>query len=574
MMGLRAWLRRTPLAGPLADAVVRLRTPDLFRRLRDDEARTCDSVGFARQLPAPAANAPTVLVLSMTNNTYAAKLECMQVLALRRKGWRVRVLTSNLYTHAKNLYRAFGIDDFVAFEDLVASQAADEAASAEVARRGDAPMDFQSVLEWTYRGAWIGPQLLSSVSRRRFDGAPDPRKPEVRDALLDQLAQSVRFVHAAEHYLALAEPDLILVNEPNYHVIGPFVDIAIARGISTIHFTQPSREDALVQKKLTRETRRVHPNSITPDTLDRLIASPWGDQQERELDDEFEKRYGGVWKVQTRNQPGTVDMSPAEIRETLKLDAARPTAVLFSHVLWDANLFYGKDVFENYGEWFIETVKAAVANPRMNWLVKLHPANLWKRKMSGVTDEFGEMRLIREQIGDLPEHVQILSPDTTVSTLSLFRMVDVGITVRGSIGYELPCFGVPVITAGTGRYSGFGFTDDHVTRDSYLARLACLEQTPRLTPDRVHRARVHAHALFVLRPWIYRSFRTEIGADVSDPLFQNLVPTVAADAEIATNGDLDDFAAWAANPAAIDFLAKPAEVAPPGIGPQQELGET
>ncbi|MFT4276118.1 MAG: hypothetical protein QM576_07140 [Rhodopseudomonas sp.] len=566
MKALQDWVRRTPLAGPLADAVVRLRSPDLYRRLRADEALTWDAVGFARQLPPPAADAPVLLVLSMTNNTYAAKLECMQALALRRKGWRVRVLTSNVYTHARNLYRAFGIDEFVAFEDLIASQSAEAAANEEVARRAETPMDFQSVLEWTYRGAWLGPQLLSSVSRRRFDGAPDPRKPEVRGALLEQLAESVRFVHAAEHYLERALPTLILVNEPNYHVIGPFVDVAIARGISTIHFTQPSREDALVQKKLTRETRRVHPNSITAETLDRLIASPWGEAQERELDTEFEQRYGGVWKVQARNQPGTVDMTPDEIRDSLKLSPARPTAVLFSHVLWDANLFYGKDVFENYGEWFIETVKAAVANPRLNWLIKLHPANLWKRKMSGVTDEFGEMRLIREQIGELPDHVRILLPDTQISTLSLFRMVDVGITVRGSIGYELPCFGVPVVTAGTGRYSGFGFTEDHATRASYLARMACLEQIERLPPDRVHRARVHAHALFALRPWIYRSFRTEIGTDVSDPLFQNLVPTVADDRQIGHNGDLDDFAAWAANPEAIDYLARSTARAPQSAG--------
>ena len=65
------------------------------------------------------------------------------------------------------------------------------------------------------------------------------------------------------------------------------------------------------------------------------------------------------------------------------------------------------------------------------------------------------MALIRERVGKLPPHVRVLAPDTKVSTLSLFRSIDAGITVRGSIGYELPCFGVPVVTAGTGRYSGF-----------------------------------------------------------------------------------------------------------------------
>ena len=75
--------------------------------------------------------------------------------------------------------------------------------------------------------------------------------------------------------------------------------------------------------------------------------------------------------------------------------------MLFSHVLWDAKLFYGEDLFDNYGHWFAETVAAAAANPRMNWIIKLHPANLWKRKLSGVTFEYGELALIRERVGEL-----------------------------------------------------------------------------------------------------------------------------------------------------------------------------
>ena len=219
--------------------------------------------------------------------------------------------------------------------------------------------------------------------------------------------------------------------------------------------------------------------------------------------------------------------------------------------------FYGEDLFDNYGHWFAETVAAAVANPRMNWVIKLHPANLWKRKLSGVTSEYGELALIRERVGELPPHVRVLPPDTKVSTLSLFRSIDAGITVRGSIGYELPCFGVPVVTAGTGRYSGFDFTLDHDSADSYLATLARLEAVPRLSPETVRRAKVHAHALFIRRPWILRSFELEFGTDVTDPFYQNLHPTVGSDAEIARNGDLDAFATWAEDFPSIDYLERP-----------------
>lgn len=548
-------LRRTRLAGPLADLAAFGSAPSPTLRLWNDAQRTAEAMQFARKLPAPAPDAPRLLVLSMTNAVYNAKIESMLALAMRRRGWHVEVLTSSLYTHAKRIFRAFGIKDFIDFEKLIYATDAVSAGQAELARRENEPTDFQSVLEWTYGDAWIGPQLLSSISRKQFDGAPDPRDPAVRRQLFDQLLQSVKFVRAAEQAFSKQKPDVILVNEPNYHVLGPFVDVAIAAGIPTIHFIQPSREDGLIFKKLTRDTRRIHPNSISKDTLEHLLSGTWGDVQEAELDQEFQKRYGGVWKIQARNQPSTIDMSKDQIVQELQLDASKPIAVLFSHVLWDANLFYGRDIFENYGHWFIETVKAAVANPRMNWIIKLHPANIWKRKLSGVTAEYGELRLIREQIGELPSHVKVVEADSRISTLSLFKAIDAGITVRGSIGYELPCFGVPVVTAGTGRYSGFGFTEDHADIGSYMHTLSRLENIERLDDARVHRARVHAHALFARRPWIFGSFETHISPDVSDPLYQNVSFKAGSDAEIERVGDLDRFADWAAAPNDLDYLA-------------------
>jgi hypothetical protein len=556
LSALKLALRRSIIAGPVTDLHSLVTAPAGSLRIWQDSRTAWHETKFARALSAPSESAPTLLVLSMSNVTYNAKIEAMLAYAARRQGWRVLVLTSRVYTTARRIFRAFGVDTFLNFEDLLAEEAGTSAsADAEVERRSIEPLDFQGVLGWKYRDAWIGPQLLASVSRSRFEGAPDPRNPEVRDALLKQLRTSVSFVHVAERQIARFSPSTILVNEPNYHVLGPFVDVAIACAIPVIHYTQPSRDDALVFKKLNRTTRRIHPNSITEETFARLLAKPWGTKQEAEVEAEFQLRYSGMWKVQARNQPHTREMSPDDVRRELGVRDDRPIAAVFSHVLWDANLFYGKDLFANYGEWFVETVRAAATNPRANWVIKLHPANIWKRKLSGVAGEYSELRLIKESLGSLPDHVRLLEPRTPISTLSLFRAIDIGITVRGSIGYELPCFGVPVITAGTGRYSGFGFTIDHATIDSYLATLSKIESIPRPTLDAIRRARVHAHALFRRRPWKFDSFSTEIGDDVTDALNQNLHPNSNVALGRGPCLDLDLFAEWLARKDSIDYLS-------------------
>jgi hypothetical protein len=70
----------------------------------------------------------------------------------------------------------------------------------------------------------------------------------------------------------------------------------------------------------------------------------------------------------------------------------------------------------------------------------------------------------------------------------------------------MACFGKAVLTAGTGAYSGLGFSVDSSSVDEYLGRLDALETLAAPTPEAVERARRYAHALFVERPWVPESF--------------------------------------------------------------------
>jgi hypothetical protein len=219
-------------------------------------------------------------------------------------------------------------------------------------------------------------------------------------------------------------------------------------------------------------------------------------------------------------------------------------------------MFYGRDLFRDQEEWFVETVRAAAANDRANWVVKLHPANVWKRRRDSVEGELGEVAAIRERIGDLPPHVVLLEPDTEISTRSLFEVTDVGVTIRGSVGFELPCFGRPALTAGTGFYSGRGFTVDSDTREQYLAQLAAIEEVPRPTPEQVELARKHAYALFRLRQTRFTSFRSVFKPldRIDDPYEATIEVTVRSPEEVAAADDLRRLGHWAVRSRDLDYL--------------------
>lgn len=392
-----------------------------------------------------------------------------------------------------------------------------------------------------------------------MQGSPDVKNPVAQKHLAELLPKTLRTVHMAEQLLKRLNPEFMILIEANYPLMGALVDTAIAKNISVIQTIQPSRDDAMIFKKLNSTTRRIHPASVSPESMERLANMEWTDEQKKWLEQEFKNRYGGAWFLQRRNQPGVKQKSREEIIKQLQVDPLKKIAVVFSPVLWDANLFYGEDLFEDYGDWFVQTVRAACANPQVNWIIKMHPANLWKRAREKVESEFSEVMLIQKEVGNLPNHVKLLYPNTDISTWSLFELADFGITVRGTIGMEMPCLGKPVFTAGTGRYSGLGFTIDSTTKEQYLARLAKIQEYPPMTAEQILLAKKHAYTAFLLRPWPMKSFQAVFNYQKKGihPLDHNLLMTAHSLEEIQKNGDLEKWAKWAADEKSVDYLEPP-----------------
>lgn len=540
---------------------------DLFRFLRNP----CEQRDFWRDLRASWSEWSEVralcgrlskdsdreaLVISLTTWPFQIKMESMLAYGLVRNGWRVRFLVrSRRDRWAIRYLSACGFSDLVFWDDYQLDGGEAREVDAALADFEGRCGGFQEVKNWNYRGCWIGAQLLASVSRGIMEGSPDPTDPRVRARLIKLLPKTLRTVWRAEKALGSLRPDLLLITEANYAVRGALTDAAIGLGLDMVQFGLTPRDDALILRRLTKATRREHPISLTPDTMRRVAAEPWSDRKEQELADIFEKRYNGSWFLQGRNQQGTKHFSREKASSFLGLDPAKKTVVVFSHVLWDANLFFGTDLFEDYGDWFVQTVRAACANPRVNWLIKLHPANKWKRAQQKVEGEYTEFTLLRKHLGEpsgFPGHVRFLLPDTPVSTPSLFRLLDLGVTVRGTVSAELPCWGKPVMTAGTGRCHGHGFTIDSTTREEYLERLARAEEIPPPTEEQVLLAKKHAHALFTRRPWIFTSFRAryEDESRGRKTVGQSFIPVPGAGFE-----DLDGWAEWAGAGTDLDYLA-------------------
>src|SRR5919204_4950049 len=365
---------------------------------------------------------------------------------------------------AVRTWRALGFRRLVYYEDFVGPADSAPEAVAEALAQCRTVQDFKA---YEYRGARVGRQALATVVRARYEPRVDLDDPAVREALTRTLEYGIEGVHTGERLLDTLRPDALLMIERGYAGLGSFFDVALERGIDVIQFGSAHRHDAFLMKRYDLSSRDLHPRSLDDRTWARLLEGGWSEERERALEAELAGREEGKWFMAHHARHSARRRGPERLRADLGLDPGRKVAVLFSHVLWDAAMFYGRDVFPDQGRWFEETLRLAAGDDRVQWLAKPPPAPFWKLRQGGYRAEPAEFAMIREAVGELPRHVRLIRPDDDVDNVDLFQIVDAGVTIRGTVGLELPRLGVPVLTAGTSDYAGRGFTVDAADRAEY-----------------------------------------------------------------------------------------------------------
>jgi hypothetical protein len=515
----------------------------LDRAFREQEARreqeflqfeAGHGAAFRRAATAGAQDAKRLLVVS--SGSLGLLVEIALVKAIQAAGYRPVILAD--YDRWVDIYyRAAGVQDVSYWEDWQRPVSRDEAA-AMMHGLGS----FEQFIQAVYCGARVGKYAASTGLRHLRVGRLDLSSPTVREAVLPFLHSAMSSANAAQAIVTSLKPDLVLSVDPGYTPRGELFDVCLSAGIDTITWNAAHKNNSLMLKRYRRSNRDVHPASLSSDTWRDLRARSWSDAERQRLHQELVGSYqSGEWYSEVGTQFHTARQDAAEVRRALALEGGKKTAVIFPHIFWDGTFFYGTDLFESYEEWFLETMKVAYANRQVNWIVKIHPANLVKNARDGVGSEPSEVRAIRSLGEAVPSHVRIIQPDSNISTLSLYSVMDYCVTVRGTVGIEAASFGVPVFTAGTGRYDRRGFTIDSDTRREYLDRLRLIHETPVLSADERDLAERFAYGIFLARPFTLRTVTMEFQRDAKVSLHsvvrlpKGQSPAAASDLRLLTD---------------------------------------
>jgi hypothetical protein len=398
--------------------------------------------------------------------------------------------------HVRGMYRAIGVTEFVEFERHIPFSRFRTALSVLQSIHSQ-----NELLEYVWRDIRCGKYAISSAMRALRKGSFSLLENAVPDTLVVSLERSLGCATAAMRVLDDVRPSAMLFVDRGYSPQGEFFDACINRQIPCFTWNAGHKDNVLILKRYSSSNRDVHPSSLSDESWALLNSLRWTAAHDADTERELAACYSsGQWYGEVGTQFNREQMDANAICQHLNLDQSKRTAVIFSHIFWDATFFWGKDLFRDYEEWFVQTVLAACKNPNVNWIVKIHPANVVKNTRDGVTGEPSEVVAIRDKIGVLPRHIKVVDAASHISTWSLLNFMDMCLTVRGTVGIEAALLGKMVLTAGTGRYDGMGFTRDFADSQTYLDAVKNIHTLSPPPCDAVELARRYAYGVFLCRP--------------------------------------------------------------------------
>jgi len=460
-----------------------------------------------RNYPNPNPKTDKAVLFCNLMTVYAtAKVEALFSAAFTQQGCRVVVLLPSKGWLIERLFSSTNKTEFIYLDEFLTQEIKNE--SKTIAKNLLASLtSLDQLINLEIDGFRNGRNALSCVVRKFRVGRIDPDNPKQMDELLSVIAESIAVSKVAKTILEQVKPELAVFLEKGYTPAGEVYDACLLNGVNIIQWFSAPQPTHLIFKRYCLENRDQHPFALGSDSWEKIKNLKWGKAQEDKILQQIYRHYqSGEWYNRQQLQTGKKFLSNQEVRLKLGVKEDRKIAIIFAHVLYDATFFYGDNLFQDYEQWLIETVRCAIANPELDWIVKVHPVNVWRSKMDGVPMEQLEAQILKMNFGDLPTHVRIMGADTEINTYSLFSVIDYGLTVRGTVGMELPCFGIPVVTAGSGRYSKHGFTIDPNSVDDYKLVLSRIHYEKPLNAVQKTNARKYAFASFFLRQIPQSSF--------------------------------------------------------------------
>jgi hypothetical protein len=354
-------------------------------------------------------------------------------------------------------------------------------------------LPISDVLEHVHLGANVGRMAWSSLNRHLKGLLVDESAltAEQERILRKYFYAALVNVHAANEATGAIVPASVLTSHGVYVDYAPAMSIAFQKGLAAVSWSS-AYADGHHYFTVPKGANQLLLQGVADSALwEQRAATPLTAAEEARLEAFLHHRYfrAGARDIHVIAPPEEGE----RLRARLGLRHGRPVFCLFAHVNWDACFDMSSMIFPNANVWTLETIRHMIRRPEVDWIVRVHPGELTDGSVLSTGD------IIRNAFPDLSGHIKVLWADSDINSYGLYRMIDGGITIFGTVGVELAAMGKPVILAGQAHYGGKGFTLDAGSQAEYLTLLDRAAGIRPLDAEQTALARRYAYWYFVQR---------------------------------------------------------------------------
>ena len=123
-----------------------------------------------------------------------------------------------------------------------------------------------------------------------------------------------------------------------------------------------------------------------------------------------------------------------------KINTKRKIVSIFTNVIWDAQLYYEQNIFNDIIEWCNETINF-LKDKDVTVLLRIHPAEL-SGSLPSNQKIYNE---IVNRFNNLPANIKIIQPDDTLNSYSIIDKSSLCIVYASTIANEITAMGKPLI---------------------------------------------------------------------------------------------------------------------------------
>lgn len=326
-----------------------------------------------------------------------------------------------------------------------------------------------------YRGVDVSKLCFASARDYFKKYNVDPRDDRERAVLDRYRATAVTLLDAYDAIFDAHDISAVVAFEDHYVYGGTALALAAERSIPAYSVDLGYLNETLLFGRW--GNRNSLPMFTDHETLTSVLREPLDDDQESAIDELMRGRMDGTT---TRFQYS------AQTDKSIQRPDDVTTVGMFTNLSWDASAEIDDAAFRDMFDWISTTIEAVGDRPGLHLVVKTHPAEA----VRSTREPVGEW--IHDNLGPLPDNVEVLPPDTDVNTYRLASDLDLAAVYSSIVGLEMAYLGLPVVVAGDTHYRDLGITADPRTREEYVEYVTNASPVP-TDPDRAKR---YAHFFY------------------------------------------------------------------------------